>query len=281
MSGEKNKTSYVTKISSVLLELEKGRHIEQFFKALKFETPHSYHSASQTIAQGVSLSRKGYFVPQRDMEWMSGLGSTPMDRSGTGFLQDITLVVSQQTTDGNGFRCPEYGGLLAAEVPITDVWRLIASFNLHYTNSTNEPNTPTEIHVCDLWVSVPDALLGKPLVHMDFRPGTSFPGYDTPLIPRTLQTRFAAGWVWHLKSAVPVGRCIRAKHPAGKELGCPVPSHSHSSLSKLDVIFQSKPRRRKQGRSPCRKSATTCGIMLTLSIALGMVRRSKSCLRGL
>lgn len=165
--------------------------------------------------------------------------------------------------------CPAYDGLFAAEVPITDVWRLIASFNLHYTNSTNEANTPTEIHICDLWVSVPDALLGKPLVHMDFRPGTSFPGYDTPLIPRTLQTRFAAGWVWHMKSAVPVGRSIRAKHPAGKELGCPVPPHSQSALSKLDVIFQSKPRRRKQGRSPCRKSATTCGIMLTLSIALG------------
>jgi len=92
---------------------------------------------------------------------------------------------------------PSYGGLLAAEVPITDVWHLIASFNPHFTNSTNEPNTPTEIHVCDLWVSVPDALLGKPLVHMDFLPRYIIPRfrYATQIRHsskiRTLQARCA------------------------------------------------------------------------------------------
>ena len=82
--------------------------------------------------------------------------------------------------------CPkssDFEGAIAIEVPVVDVWRILASFNPYYANYTNEPNTETEVHVHDLWISVPARLDGKPLVRLALRPETAFAPYDRAQIP--------------------------------------------------------------------------------------------------
>ena len=74
-------------------------------------------------------------------------------------------------------------GAFAIQVPVVDVWRIIASFNPFYANYTNEPNTKTEIHVHDLWLSVPGHLEGQPLVRWTMRPETAFAPYDRAFVP--------------------------------------------------------------------------------------------------
>ena len=64
------------------------------------------------------------------------------------------------------------------EVPVIDIWRIIASFDPLYSNYTNSPDPDTEIHVHDIWISVPSSLHRKALVHMDFRPEPHFTPYD-------------------------------------------------------------------------------------------------------
>ena len=79
--------------------------------------------------------------------------------------------------------CPDFGGALAIEVPVIDVWSIIASFNPHYSSYTNMPNTDTEIHVADLWLSVPGTFHGLPLVRTTFRPELAFAPLDHSHVP--------------------------------------------------------------------------------------------------
>ncbi|KAK3939298.1 acyl transferase/acyl hydrolase/lysophospholipase [Diplogelasinospora grovesii] len=71
----------------------------------------------------------------------------------------------------------------APEIPVTDIWRLCASFNPLERESTNEPNTDTAIHVSDLWISVPASHRTVPVVQMSIRPNTVFMGGDETPIP--------------------------------------------------------------------------------------------------
>ena len=74
--------------------------------------------------------------------------------------------------------CSDFGGVFAVEVPVIDIWRIIASFDPLYSNYTNSPDPDTEIHVHDIWISVPSSLHRKALVYMDFRPEPHFTPYD-------------------------------------------------------------------------------------------------------
>ena len=110
--------------------------------------------------------------------------------------------------------CPAFGGALAIEVPVVDVWRIIASFNPHYVNYTNMPNTATEIHVADLWLSVPDAFRGLPLVRMTFRPEVAFAPLSRTVVPDAAFARAMCGGAGLAPDAA-CGRTVYASRAPG------------------------------------------------------------------
>jgi hypothetical protein len=122
--------------------------------------------------------------------------------------------------------CPDYGCLFAAEISITELWRLIASFNPFYSNTTNEPNTETGIHVADLWVSVPKVIFGKLLSTsisgriQHFRAMKQLPSQ----IPSSHRP-CVVEWGWHLIDLA-LRHFIQAKLLVSKSFEYPLPWHS-------------------------------------------------------
>jgi len=66
----------------------------------------------------------------------------------------------------------EVGTGYAPEIRVADLWRILASFNPNSRDYTNQPNTKTSVHVCDLWISVPTTFRGRPVVFMSINPDT-------------------------------------------------------------------------------------------------------------
>ncbi|KAF9766560.1 hypothetical protein IL306_001014 [Fusarium sp. DS 682] len=68
----------------------------------------------------------------------------------------------------------ELGSGYAPEVRVTDLWRILASYNPNAREYTHQPNTPTSVHICDLWVSVPTAHRGRPVVFLSINRDTAY-----------------------------------------------------------------------------------------------------------
>lgn len=177
------------KVSSVALEPEKVGYIERFKDLLEFRSSRlllpmrkaDYSSGTVSLPNRLLCTPEGHRLSNTmrtvlpSPTWVNVLARYKGDA--TGDFRRTRISVHDATW------CREYGGLFAIEVPVIDVWRIIASFNPWYANYTNEPNTATEIHVHDLWISVPSTLHSQPLVHMAFRPESVFAPYDRAYVP--------------------------------------------------------------------------------------------------
>ncbi|KAK5048282.1 hypothetical protein LTR84_005952 [Exophiala bonariae] len=127
-------------------------------------THHAYHHE-----QMVARSEKFASAPNQPA-WRYILGRYSVDPEKNLLMKE--LPVHEATW------CSDYGGLFAVEIPVVDVWRIIGSYNRHFRNSEDRLRSENEIHVQDLWISVPGALHGKPLVRMVFREGSILPDHE-------------------------------------------------------------------------------------------------------
>ncbi|KAL8691666.1 MAG: hypothetical protein Q9218_003166 [Villophora microphyllina] len=175
------------RISNVPLKPEEIRYLERYAEALELKIPPratADHISSGTISlPHMLLSNPETHSPVRHRlaldkcpAWLWVLnrynepGLAHENRRSRLSVQDAIW-------------CPSFGGAFAIEVPVVDIWRIISSFNPFFVNYTNEPNTETEMHVHDLWISVPLELNGQPLVHINLRPTTIFAPYERATIP--------------------------------------------------------------------------------------------------
>ena len=186
-------------------------YIERFAKLLEFQSPRIlfpvgkayYSSGTVSLPKRLLCTSEGHRLANSmtvvlpSPTWVNVLARYKGDA--TEDLRKTRVSVHDATW------CRDYGGLFAIEVPVIDVWRIIASFNPWYANYTNEPNTDTEIHVHDLWISVPSALHSQPLVHMAFRPESVFAPYDRAYVPSEIFAVAMCGG----KGLVPDQACSR------------------------------------------------------------------------
>ncbi|KAH0556296.1 hypothetical protein GP486_005779 [Trichoglossum hirsutum] len=181
--------SPIAKASSVPLEPDKVRYIEKYAHILEFRSSQLLLANRKPDYGSGSISLPTRLLCNPEAHGVLGGGKVTLP------APIWTWVLSRYRGDaGVDTRksripvqevnwCSDFGADMAIEVPVVDVWRIIASFNPYYANYTNEPNTETEIHVHDLWISVPSTLKRLPLIHMALRPETSFAPYDKAWIP--------------------------------------------------------------------------------------------------
>ena len=178
------------KPSTVPLEPEKIRYIERYEVELDFKPTdlhrYDYNSGTISLPTRLTSTASEYRLPQEwDRKAPPPIWTWVLSRyqdSGLGHMP--TDARRQRVSVQHAVWCSDYGGAFAIEVPVIDVWRIIASYNPHFANWTTTDNTDTEIHVHNLWISVPSSLHGKPLVHMTLRENRmDFPPYEFAYVP--------------------------------------------------------------------------------------------------
>ncbi|KAI4248753.1 MAG: hypothetical protein LQ352_005817 [Teloschistes flavicans] len=185
------------RMSDVPLEPEKVRYLEKHAKALDLRLPprataHRFSAATVSLPH-MLLSNPETHSPIRGH---LALGQSPtwlwvLNRYGEpGLVNDHRR---SRLSVQDAIWCPLFGGAFAVEIPVVDIWRIISSFNPFFDSYTNEPNTETEMHVHDLWISVPTELNGQPLVHMNLRPTTIFAPYNRATMPAVKLARAMCG----------------------------------------------------------------------------------------
>ncbi|KAL9585323.1 MAG: hypothetical protein Q9203_004293 [Teloschistes exilis] len=185
------------RICNVPLEPEKVRYLEKHAKALDLKLPPratAHHFSSGTISlPHMLLSNAETHTPIRGH---LSLGQSPtwlwiLKRySEPGLVNDNRR---SRLSVQDAIWCPLFGGAFVIEIPVVDIWRILSSFNPFFDSYTNEPNTETEMHVHDLWISVPSEFNGQPLVHINLRPMTVFAPYDRATMPAEKLARAMCG----------------------------------------------------------------------------------------
>ncbi|KAL9581280.1 MAG: hypothetical protein Q9212_003989 [Teloschistes hypoglaucus] len=185
------------RISNVPLEPEKVRYLEKHAKVLHLRLPPratAQHLSSGTISlPHMLLSNPETHSPIRAH---LSLGQSPTWLWVLNRYCEPGLVNDNRRSRlsvQDAIWCPLFGGAFAIEIPVVDIWRILSSFNPFFDSYTNEHNTETEMHVHDLWISVPSEFNGQPLVHMNLRPMTVFAPYERASMPEEKLARAMCG----------------------------------------------------------------------------------------
>ena len=80
----------------------------------------------------------------------------------------------QRILVGSAPWCSEFGGLFSPEVETSDIYRIMASHAHGMNDRTEEPPPPGGFRANNVAITVPNAMLGKPLVHLDFSKDSSY-----------------------------------------------------------------------------------------------------------